>query len=69
MTSMLADSLTKHLPISVSRTSYLYGIVRSLNSLCWWELCLFMYFVRKAHVFSFVHAHLDVFHYLVILYH
>ena len=41
----------------------------SLNSLYWWEIFLFMYFVRKVHEFSFVCGHLDVCHYLVILYH
>ena len=28
-----------------------------------------MYFVRKAHVFSLLHAHFDTCHYLVILCH
>ena len=28
-----------------------------------------MYFVSKAHVFSLLHAHFDVFHYLMILCH
>ena len=28
-----------------------------------------MYFVRKAHVFSLLHAHFDVCHYLMILCH
>ena len=28
-----------------------------------------MYFVRKVHAFSLLHAHFDVCHYLVILYH
>ena len=28
-----------------------------------------MYFVRKAHAFSLLHEHFDVFHYLVILCH
>ena len=69
-TRKLADPLTKGLPICVSRTHHLHEIVRSLeDSLFKWEFCLFKYFVRKAHAFSLLHAHIDVCHYLVILCH
>ena len=45
------------------------GLLGASFFLYWLEFCLFIYFVRKTHVFLFVHAHLDVCHYLLILYH
>ena len=41
----------------------------NLDSLLEGKFCLFMYFVRKAHVLSLLHAHFDVCHYLMTLCH
>ena len=43
--------------------------IRGLESLFLWDFFLFMYFVRKACVFSLLHAHFDVWRYLMILCH
>ena len=69
-TSMLVDPLTKVLLICVFQEHItLIGLLGA------WTLCFsesfsfFMYFVRKAHVFSLLHAHFDVSHYPMILCH
>ena len=60
MTSMLVDPLTKGLSICVFQEP----------TLCFGgSFSFFMYFVRKAHAFSLLHAHFNVCHYLMILYH
>ena len=69
-TSMLADPLTKGLPICVFQDHITLMGLLGAYTLCFsGSFSLFMYFVRKAHSFSLLLAHFDVCHYLMILCH
>ena len=70
MTSMLVDPLTKGLPICVFHEHVTRMRLLGAYTLCFsGSFAFLIYFIRKAHAFSLLHAHYDVCHYLMILCH
>ena len=67
---MLIDPLTKDLPICVFQEHVSHMGLLVAKTFCFsGSFAFFMYFVKKAHAFSLLHAHFDVCHYLMILCH
>ena len=70
MTGMLTNPLTKGLPICVFQEHVTRMGLLVVQTLCFSRsFTFFMYFVKKTHVFSLLHAHFDVRHCLMILCH
>ena len=69
MTSMLADPLTKDLPICLFQEHVTRMRLLGASTLCFIGSFAFHVFCKENSCFSLLHAHFDICHCLMILYH